>query len=997
MTCSVFDNNRVTSLPFLNDIFSFSINCGQILPDQEDGPTTTRDCNCDSNDHQGDNGEHVIRILILHRKLMVNFMGLKRTIKTFYEETGIQVELDWINSENLSSAELRAQLQAKLQLYDGFILPSLLLGTAAQFDGFMDLTEIVRTRPELKWLDIFLGFRENVAVYDNKILLFPLDGDANYMFYRKDVLEHFNQTVPRTWDEYWRVAKAVHMQEYNGTTMYGSCLGRMAGRHGAFWTLDVLSSYTQTKGKAEGCLFDPSNLLPLAGEAMAEAIKMLEMQVRYGHPLEFECGGGGDIESINILAMNKGECALTYNWGDSFTQGSTSDPPSQVVGLMRKLGSFISLYILFEGIHDSHEYYSHSYFHATVLPHNSDVAPLPGADKVLNRKTMSLEPCTKANCGGIGGHKFDDIGWINRAPFLANGGWAGAVNNNVDEQRKTRIVDFFIYLCSPEISINNLVQNASTPSFNGTGVDPFRASHFTSSKWVEAGYDKEAVESYEKAVVETTTNPNAAIDIRFPAAGMIYAALEEEVQKYLEATVSNDLPESEEDRHRLRLQTSDKISKRFSQIIMDEDENPETVVPILEQYQRDLGVFKANVNYNQINSIRIVGFVMLAVILLCSFGSAIWVFIYRNNQIVKMSQPFFLYLLSFGTTVLGFAILPLSIDDSFFNLTYEDCPGCDSACIAWPWLFCMGFCIIFSTMFSKLWRLNKLIKASLRFRRIQVKPKDVMDPFILLFSLNVILLSIWTVVDPLQWQRIYVDELKLNSYGTCGSFGTGANGDMTDTYFLIGMLAIINISALIIAQVQAFKARLITSDVLNESKYIGLATSCTLQTFLIGLPVIFLVKENPSAKFFVQMSIVFITCMAMLLLIFVPKMYYIKNPPANMEIVTTMTFQGGISKDSNNQEFTTNRNNPSEFHVGVSNSSVRLKELANKEHEFMEYKHKVVTLCKNIKEQHPEMEGIFSSLISDEALKKNPEPKVNFSDCLISTSIKQLSIDATDL
>ena len=35
-------------------------------------------------------------------------------------------------------------------------------GTAAQFDGFMDLTDVVRMRPELNWLDIFLGFRENV-------------------------------------------------------------------------------------------------------------------------------------------------------------------------------------------------------------------------------------------------------------------------------------------------------------------------------------------------------------------------------------------------------------------------------------------------------------------------------------------------------------------------------------------------------------------------------------------------------------------------------------------------------------------------------------------------------------------------------------------------------------------------------------------------------------------------------------------------------------------
>ena len=40
----------------------------------------------------------------------------------------------------------------------------------------MDLTDVVRMRPELDWLDIFLGFREHVTVYDNRIFMFPLDG-----------------------------------------------------------------------------------------------------------------------------------------------------------------------------------------------------------------------------------------------------------------------------------------------------------------------------------------------------------------------------------------------------------------------------------------------------------------------------------------------------------------------------------------------------------------------------------------------------------------------------------------------------------------------------------------------------------------------------------------------------------------------------------------------------------------------------------------------------
>ena len=289
---------------------------------------------------------------------------------------------------------------------------------------------------------------------------------------------------------------------------------------------------------------------------------------------------------------------------------------------------------------------------------DTDVAALPGADKVLNRETMRLEQCTKKNCGGIGGQEFDDIGWVNRAPFLAGGGWAGAVNNNINQERKERMLDFFVELISPETSINNLVQNADAALNDGTGVDPFRASHFNISKWVEAGYEKSSVESYEKAVIQTAKNPNAAIDIRFAGTDGIYFALADEIQPYLEMTRTDTLPENEEEKQQLRLQIAEKISQRFTQIVKDENAKPETAIPMLEQYQRDLGIYKPEINYNQIGSLRYFGFVMLAIILLVSIGFAIWVFLYRTNRVVQFSQPLFLYLLCVGTFVLGSAILP---------------------------------------------------------------------------------------------------------------------------------------------------------------------------------------------------------------------------------------------------------------------------------------------------------------------------------------------------
>jgi len=108
---------------------------------------------------------HIIRILNLKTKSDFAFMGLEKTAKKYYDDNGITIEFDYINDKSLRAQELRNQLQNKLPLYDGFVLPSRLVGTAVQYDGFLDLTDIVRTRRELDWNDIFLGWRENVRTY----------------------------------------------------------------------------------------------------------------------------------------------------------------------------------------------------------------------------------------------------------------------------------------------------------------------------------------------------------------------------------------------------------------------------------------------------------------------------------------------------------------------------------------------------------------------------------------------------------------------------------------------------------------------------------------------------------------------------------------------------------------------------------------------------------------------------------------------------------------
>merc|ERR1719232_2184960 len=231
--------------------------------------------------------------------------------------------------------------------------------TAAGFNSltgdFASLNDFVSSSTMLNWTDIFFTYRESINVFNNTIKMIPFDGDLFSMYYRTDVLEDFGLDVPRTWQEYNKVAQIVHNQTYKNTTLIGSCVGRKLGCNNYFWTNLILSSMTQYEGTSTGFLFDPLTMEPLTSEALEKAIEYLEGQVKYGAPDEFdECG-------INTKWMKEGRCVLTYNWGDSFKD----QKGSSVDGLL-------------------------------------GVAPTPGSTHVYGRETKELVRCNEELCGKNG-------------------------------------------------------------------------------------------------------------------------------------------------------------------------------------------------------------------------------------------------------------------------------------------------------------------------------------------------------------------------------------------------------------------------------------------------------------------------------------------------------------------------------------------------------------------------------------------------------------------
>ena len=115
------------------------------------------------------------------------------------------------------------------------------------------------------------------------------------------------------------------------------------------------------------------------------------------------------------------------------------------------------------------------------------------------------------------------------------------------------------------------------------------------------------------------------------------------------------------------------------------------------------------------NWIVVVAWILTALAIAFGLTCAVWTVIHRKSKIIRASQPFFLLLICTGAISLASATIPLIIGSAF-------------CCNMRVWLRVIGISLMSSAFYSKLYRINKVMKSSKRCRRIKVDVKDVIIP-----------------------------------------------------------------------------------------------------------------------------------------------------------------------------------------------------------------------------------------------------------------------------
>ena len=142
------------------------------------------------------------------------------------------------------------------------------------------------------------------------------------------------------------------------------------------------------------------------------------------------------------------------------------------------------------------------------------------------------------------------------------------------------------------------------------------------------------------------------------------------------------------------------------------------------------------------------------------------------------------------------------------------------------------------------------------------------------------------------WVRTEPND-KYESHGYCKAEGNASIA-------LLTLLAVLNAIALVFANIEAFRARNVTSE-FSESQYVMIIMICLVQALFIGVPLLIIVRENAIATYFMWAGLIFVVTIAILGLLFVPKVILVRQRTRNLaeSPLSQSTTTTGIENQNN--------------------------------------------------------------------------------------------------
>jgi hypothetical protein len=194
------------------------------------------------------------------------------------------------------------------------------------------------------------------------------------------------------------------------------------------------------------------------------------------------------------------------------------------------------------------------------------------------------------------------------------------------------------------------------------------------------------------------------------------------------------------------------------------------------------------------------------------------------------------------------------------------------SCLSRLSLALTGVAIVFSVLFTKTWRINKVLLGRKRIGKNEGRAQDVILPMSLFLSLNVGILAAWTAAAPLTWkEQLYKDGEPGPFRGTCYQLDRATDSMFEAKIAFASVLIAINVVALILTNYQFWRARRLPNQ-FNETYYIGITNVVLFECVFAGVPFLIAFRDDATIFVIVRCAIESLTCLGILLPMFLPKL-----------------------------------------------------------------------------------------------------------------------------
>jgi multiple sugar transport system substrate-binding protein len=404
-------------------------------------------------------------------------------------------------------AELQSRLQVPMQAnqpYDVIIYPP---AWQAEFAPYLAAVPEQLTRSPA-FEDIHPAYRDRLMLWGEDYRSITLDGDVLSGIYRRDLFENpahqkaFQDDYrhplapPATWEDYYEIAE-FFTNRVDG--VYGTAEAFRRGGQ-LFWLFfGHAAAYANHPENPGSMFFDPVTMTAqISNPAWLKALE------DYRHSLKFAPKRAIDFDSGDVrTAFATGKVAMSIDWPDIGL--IAADPEQSLVA--GKLGFF-----MLPG--------SRRIFNDVVAkrrPGDQRAASPDVAAAARGARLVKTRIATK-------GDPWDRYRDVVHAPFMAFGGWMASVPTT--SSHRECAFDYIMWYGNEANSAADMVQG-------GTGINPYRSSHFrTIEPWL-GRFDADTARRYLEVQRSSIEADNLALDFRLPGYFDYADALEIELVKAL--------------------------------------------------------------------------------------------------------------------------------------------------------------------------------------------------------------------------------------------------------------------------------------------------------------------------------------------------------------------------------------------------------------------------------------------------------------------------------